>query len=412
MTRPLHIEFVEPFSDGAMVQIAHMLGQALSERGHNVAVLGSRRSEIDGLPRNYGRVPCFDLPRSDLDLITQPGTVTRLLRLIRRLGLGGRFLTQFTRAIVSLSRRKPDVVVFSTVFRYPLVGLAIRFLRHHGLQCVHLCHEFELREVAPSLWSRAVAWMNRDLYSTFDLVVLMSYYQYGRFCAVHGDVIDGKVSWIPLASGPIFKELSDPCAHTAFLQQHGVTDEEELVLFFGRVRPDKGVDDLVDAYRKVAATYGKRVTLLIAGHLRNSYWQSLQPRCADIVSGRIIVVPKYVSSDVVWGLLKRARVVVFPYRTATQSAALQIAMSAGRAVVATRVGGIPEFVVDEHSGLLVDAGDVSGLAAALERLLHDVDLCEKVGANAERECSLNGWDRFAERLEDEMLGVVGGADVE
>jgi len=56
------------------------------------------------------------------------------------------------------------------------------------------------------------------------------------------------------------------------------------------------------------------------------------------------------------------------------------AMAVGTPVVATRLSGIPEVVLPETTGLLVEPGDVDGLAAALARLLADADLACRLGA--------------------------------
>jgi glycosyltransferase involved in cell wall biosynthesis len=60
------------------------------------------------------------------------------------------------------------------------------------------------------------------------------------------------------------------------------------------------------------------------------------------------------------------------------------AMSAGRPVIGTRVGGTPELVLDGVTGLLVDRRDVDGLARALERLLTDGGLRARLGEAARR----------------------------
>jgi glycosyltransferase involved in cell wall biosynthesis len=64
--------------------------------------------------------------------------------------------------------------------------------------------------------------------------------------------------------------------------------------------------------------------------------------------------------------------------------ALLEAMAMGRAVVATRVGGVPEVVEDERSGLLVPAGDVEELARAILRLIKNPDFRARLGEAARR----------------------------
>src|SRR5262249_55432592 len=77
------------------------------------------------------------------------------------------------------------------------------------------------------------------------------------------------------------------------------------------------------------------------------------------------------------------------------------AMSAGRAVIATDVGGTPELVIDGKTGLLVERGDPLALARALERLLGDAGLRAIRGAAARRHADeLAGQGNSVDRLLD------------
>ncbi len=81
--------------------------------------------------------------------------------------------------------------------------------------------------------------------------------------------------------------------------------------------------------------------------------------------------------------------------------ALLEALSAGRSVVATRVGGIPDVVEDEENGLLVPEKDPAALAAALRRLAGDAGLRERLGAEARRRAARElTWERAAEAFEE------------
>jgi glycosyltransferase involved in cell wall biosynthesis len=81
----------------------------------------------------------------------------------------------------------------------------------------------------------------------------------------------------------------------------------------------------------------------------------------------------------------------------------------GRAVIGSRVGGIPDLVEDGGNGLLVDPGDTNGLAEALVRLLSDRALAERLGAAAHGGAAL--WtitpEEFARRLRALVELVVG-----
>jgi glycosyltransferase involved in cell wall biosynthesis len=75
------------------------------------------------------------------------------------------------------------------------------------------------------------------------------------------------------------------------------------------------------------------------------------------------------------------------------------AMAAGRPVVASRVGGIPDLVRDEENGLLVPPGDEQALAAGIARLLQDRPLARRLGEAGRASCREFGVDAMAARLD-------------
>ncbi len=84
-------------------------------------------------------------------------------------------------------------------------------------------------------------------------------------------------------------------------------------------------------------------------------------------------------------------------------------MAAGKPIVATRVGQIPEIITDERSGLIVPPEDPEAMAAALERLHGDPDLRTRLGAEAQREArEHHSWDaRLATILDAPAAGDRG-----
>ena len=156
--------------------------------------------------------------------------------------------------------------------------------------------------------------------------------------------------------------------------------EEPFVLYAGRLSPEKGIGELVEATR------GMRLVVAGDGPLR-----ALVPNALG-----------FVPHDELERLYDRAAIVVLPsYREGLPICVLE-AMAHGRPVVATTVGGIPQLVEDGRTGLLVEPGDAEGLRAALERLLGDPELRRRMGRAArvrvERLCS---W----ERVTDETLAA-------
>ncbi len=83
--------------------------------------------------------------------------------------------------------------------------------------------------------------------------------------------------------------------------------------------------------------------------------------------------------DDVAELMRASQMIILPSRQEGLGVAALEAMALGRPVVASRVGGLPEAVIHERTGLLVPPGDPAGLAAAIARLLRDGDLRRSLG---------------------------------
>jgi len=140
----------------------------------------------------------------------------------------------------------------------------------------------------------------------------------------------------------------------------GSPEEPPHVLYVGRLSPEKGVLELVEA------AHGLPLRVVGDGPLRD--------RVPDAVG---FVPPGELGS---W--YERAAVVVVPSRREGYGVVAREAMAWGRPVVASAVGGLVDAIEDDVTGLLVPPGDVVALRAALERLLGDPELRARLGSAA------------------------------
>ena len=144
-------------------------------------------------------------------------------------------------------------------------------------------------------------------------------------------------------------------------------ENKPLLLFAGFVRPYKGLDVLLDALALVE----QPCHLLVAGE----FWQGTavyETQIARLGLGdRVTLLDEYLSNEALAACLQRANVVVLPYRSATQSAVIQLAFGAGCPVITTNVGGLAEVVADGRTGLIVPPENPPALAAAIDRYLVD-----------------------------------------
>lgn len=151
------------------------------------------------------------------------------------------------------------------------------------------------------------------------------------------------------------------------------------VVFAGRVGARKGAFDLLDAWSRLApgTRAGASLVLLGDGEVERARHQAQLLGVAATCEVRGWVPAAETQAE-----LDRSDVFVLPSHAEGQPMAMLEAMAAGCCVVATSVGGIPELIEDERSGLLVGPGDVGALAAALERALSDGPLRARLAAAA------------------------------
>jgi glycosyltransferase involved in cell wall biosynthesis len=175
-------------------------------------------------------------------------------------------------------------------------------------------------------------------------------------------------------------------------------------LFFGLLRPYKGVDVLLEAWRGMPAG----AELWIVGRPR----MDIAPLLASAPPG-VRFISRYVPDAELASYFRRADVVVLPYsRTERfdQSGVLATALAFAKPVVLSDVGGFGE-VAATGAGVLVEPGDVGSLAAALGRLLGDEAERARL-AQAAREAATGpySWDQAARRTLDVYRGLTGARD--
>ncbi|HJQ26224.1 MAG TPA: glycosyltransferase family 4 protein [Blastocatellia bacterium] len=163
------------------------------------------------------------------------------------------------------------------------------------------------------------------------------------------------------------------------------------ILFIGRLTRIKGVDVLIEALRDESG-----VRLIIAGD--GPERDALERLAAERSSN--VEFLGHVNAARRDALLAASDVVVIPSRVlgdrseGTPVVCLE-AMAAGRAVIASRTGGLAEIIRDTHNGLLFEPEDAAMLAGKLRRLLNDAALRARLGQNATPTAAEFAWPRVA-----------------
>lgn len=164
--------------------------------------------------------------------------------------------------------------------------------------------------------------------------------------------------------------------------------EAPVILFFGLLRPYKGLDTLLRAFRQLEGA-----ELWIVGNPR----MDLEPlrRLAAEALGRVRFVTRFVEDAEVPAIFRRADLVVLPYHDVEQSGVLYTGLAFGKPLVLSAVGGFPE-VAATGAARLVPPGDGGALAQALSELIADPVAREHL-AEAARAAAVGpySWDAVA-----------------
>lgn len=166
--------------------------------------------------------------------------------------------------------------------------------------------------------------------------------------------------------------------------------EGPVILCFGLLRPYKGVENLLEAYGRLAKSGAE---LWIVGNPR----MDVGPlrRRAAAAGGRVRLVTRFVDEAEIPAIFRRADLVVLPYLDAEHSGVLYTGLAFGKPLVLSAVGGFPE-VAATGAARLVPPGDVGALADALEQLVGDEQARAEIAAAATRAAAGPfSWDEAA-----------------
>lgn len=227
----------------------------------------------------------------------------------------------------------------------------------------HLLPAARPRVLTPHGWLRREAWRGgparglRRLLKRMDAVVALSEYGAGLLRERAG-VDAERVRVIPHGAFDHLTRLPQE----APLPPELADVDGPVILCFGLIRPYKGVDVLVDAFRELEGA-----ELWVVGRPLGMALGDLREQ-AGRAHGTVRFIDRFVSDSELPAYFRRADVVALPYRDAEQSGVLFTALAFGKAIVMSDVGGFAE-VAATGAGRLVASNDPPALAAALGEVL-------------------------------------------
>jgi glycosyltransferase involved in cell wall biosynthesis len=153
----------------------------------------------------------------------------------------------------------------------------------------------------------------------------------------------------------------------------GIGDGERVILFFGNLRPSKGLEYLLAAFQQISSS-DSRYRLIIAGQRTKEFgrhWNRIRPTLEHLCAqGLVILRDEFIPDEDTESYFKAADVLALPYTEIFQSGVLFLGYSFGLPAIATDVGSFREDVIEGATGFLCRPHDPIGLARTIEKYFH------------------------------------------
>ena len=363
---------IEPLGDGGIAHYTLNLANAVAKKSCNVFLFTSSSFEKCSTPSTISVYPnMFRLATFLTNLFPFLTRETGISHLFRRLIKLFEYPFNTIEALLIAKKNKINIIHFQSVNEVEiLMILAARLI---GLKVVYTVHNVNPRHGKIKFYH---LFLYRIMYGFSNHLIIHSQSgkdELGKLFSVPPN----KVAVIPHGDYKFFlpKQMVQKNEAKASL---GISELCKTILFFGAIRPNKGLDNILLALPHIKSQHSN-IKLLIVGELCESYkrYKAIIDR-NDLVN-EVYEKLSYIPNNDIALYFTAADVVVLPYNEITQSGVLQIAYAFGKPVVAFAIGGFKESIVNGSNGYLVPPHDINLLSAKISTILSDDKKMEQMG---------------------------------
>lgn len=376
-----------PAGRAGMALYSYKLANALAGKGVRVTLFVDDHYELDNLPFKFKKVKALSSRNDTIGLNKN--------RIVTIANIIGAHLYNLHKFYCYVKKNRPEIVHIQSLF-YLADWYILSHIKRTKAMLVLTVHDV----IPHKFYTKRFRWL--------ELVILQYMYNKADKLIVHAErnrrqllanfsVDVHKVIVIPHGEYSLYG-ISQEVSENEVRSILNLNYNQKIILFFGYIRKIKGIDVLLKSFDKVAELF-PNVMLIIAGPViqGESFSEYREVMSHMRFRNRVKFLIKYVKHKDVAIFFKCADIVVLPYlEFYSQSGVLYLAQGFGKAVIVTDVGGMPEVVKNEETGLVVPPGDVDRLVEAMGYLLENEELRKKMGQRA-RELAMErfSWDAIA-----------------
>lgn len=328
-----------PLRGGGIVSFNERLAYAFQDAGHSC--------EIWSFSLQY---PGFLFPGKSQFVTTPPPKGLTIRTLINSINPLNWILVG-----LKLKKKNPELVIvrFWIPFMGPCLGTILRLINKKQTKVICIADNIIPHEKRPGdkLFTRYFV-KSCDAFVTMSKSVLSDLQK----------IAPSKPA--KLTVHPLYDQFGPQLPQDIAREKLGLNRQEKIVLFFGFIRPYKGLDLLLAAIRE-PRIQSMQVKLLIAGEFYENEDRYHQLIHEYQLNDRVILHTHFIPDHEVGIYLSAADVVVQPYKTATQSGVTPLAYHFEKPMIVTNVGGLPEMVPHKKAGLVCEPNSID-IASSIE----------------------------------------------
>lgn len=278
-----------------------------------------------------------------------------------------------------IQREKYDVIHFQYFRRLRMESLYFLILKLIGIKLAHTVHD-----VTPLNKSKLDHAFNLMVYKKADILFVHSNSN-KRDLAQQIKLDEEKIQVVPHGDFDTF--IPDLIvSKTEARKFFGLSEEQNVILFFGAIKEYKGLDILSKSLT-IASIKTNNLALIIAGEAGDDETKQILLNCKDILSKspnklKVIFHEKYIPDAEVAKYFIASDVVVLPYRGISHSGVLHVAYSFGKPVIATDVGDFKESIEEGKSGFVLSLNSPESLSEKIVQVFSDKLKLEQMGLYA------------------------------